>query len=164
MDVEWKSIDGWDYYEVSSDGQIRSLDKLVNGKNGSLVRKKGRVLKTANHRGYLAVRLRDSAAKKDRTYKVHRLVLETFVGPPSEGQESRHLNGICTDNRLENLAWGSKSQNNNDRVLHGTHHNAAKTHCPQGHTYDLVISGSRKCSKCRRKQFLDFHERRKKSK
>src|SRR5690606_21466536 len=52
--------------------------------------------------------------------QVHRLVLMAFVGPPREGEECRHLNGIPHDNRPINLAWGSARENWNDKRLHGT--------------------------------------------
>ncbi|MFM7012619.1 MAG: HNH endonuclease signature motif containing protein [Betaproteobacteria bacterium] len=44
------------------------------------------------------------------TRKVHQMVLETFVGPKPEGMQTRHLNGVRTDNRLENLKWGDCSR------------------------------------------------------
>lgn len=50
---------------------------------------------------------------------VHRLVLLTFIGPPSVGQEARHLNDLPFDNRLENLAWGTHLENQRDKVLNG---------------------------------------------
>jgi hypothetical protein len=34
--------------------------------------------------------------------------------------EARHLNRKRADNRLTNLTWGTKSQNEADRVAHGT--------------------------------------------
>ena len=50
---------------------------------------------------------------------VHRAVLEAFVGACPTGCESRHLNGDPADNRLLNLAWGTKQENESDRLRHG---------------------------------------------
>lgn len=44
------------------------------------------------------------------TVKVHRLVLQTFIGP-SEGREVNHINGVKDDNRLENLQWVTHRDN-----------------------------------------------------
>ena len=52
---------------------------------------------------------------------VHRLVLAAFVGSCPVGKESRHLNGIPYDNRLENLCWGTHRENCCDKTQHGTH-------------------------------------------
>lgn len=51
---------------------------------------------------------------------VHQLVLLAFIGPPPIGQEVRHLNGVASDNRLENLAYGTKKENVDDSRRHGT--------------------------------------------
>lgn len=91
-----------------------------------------------------------------RNYYVHRLVLEAFVGKAPKGQQCRHLNGTSTDNRLENLQWGTPSEDNYDRIRHGTHQHAKKTHCKYGHPLDgeyLNPDGSvhqRVCLTCRR--------------
>jgi len=50
---------------------------------------------------------------------IHRLVLETFVGPCPKGMECRHLDGDRLNNRLDNLMWGTRKQNMRDRDLHG---------------------------------------------
>jgi len=55
----------------------------------------------------------------------HVLVLETYHGPRPEGAVSRHLNGDPRDDRPENLAWGSQSENLLDSVRHGTHRSGA---------------------------------------
>jgi hypothetical protein len=53
-----------------------------------------------------------------RSYPVHRLVLEAFVGPRPPGHLCRHLNGVPDDNRVENLAWGTPKENGEDAVRH----------------------------------------------
>ena len=53
-------------------------------------------------------------------HRVHRLVLETYVGPCPEGMEACHNNGNRQDNRLENLRWDTRSNNRYDAVQHGT--------------------------------------------
>ena len=50
---------------------------------------------------------------------VHQLILTTFVGDPKLGEESRHLNGNPFENRVDNLAWGTRQDNADDRVKHG---------------------------------------------
>lgn len=55
-----------------------------------------------------------------RHERVHRLVALAFHGPPpTPAHEVRHLNGIRTDNRAENLAWGTRQENSLDTVRHG---------------------------------------------
>jgi len=50
---------------------------------------------------------------------VNRLVLETFCGSQPHKQ-TRHLNGVKTDNRISNLKWGTAAENAEDRIRHGT--------------------------------------------
>ncbi len=68
--------------------------------------------------GYPAVVLR-VGPQKSAPFFVHRLILETFVGPCPEGCEARHLDGTRTNNRIENLAWGTRVENMADRKRHG---------------------------------------------
>ena len=48
------------------------------------------------------------------------LVLEAFVGPKPAGKETRHLDGNETRNRLSNLKWGTRKDQFDDQVKHGT--------------------------------------------
>jgi hypothetical protein len=68
--------------------------------------------------GYPVVDLKHQGKRK--TFTVHTLVLTAFVGPRPEGYECRHLNGNRADSRLRNLAWGTPSENDEDRRRHGT--------------------------------------------
>ncbi|MFW6015287.1 MAG: HNH endonuclease [bacterium] len=47
-------------------------------------------------------------------------MLETFVGNCPDGKEVRHLNGIPDDNRLKNLKYGTRKENVQDSIKHGT--------------------------------------------
>jgi hypothetical protein len=108
--------------------------------NGSLVSRRitGKILNqfiywpVENNRRnkYLAVRVIGDHGRVIRT--VHQLVARTFLGPP-RGLETRHLNGDCRDNRLENLAYGTRAENAQDMVRHGTQWQQSKTECPMGH-------------------------------
>lgn len=57
---------------------------------------------------------------KFRSFAVHRLVLDAFVGPCPEGMEGCHNNGDPWDNRVENLRWDTHRNNMRDSMRHGT--------------------------------------------
>lgn len=137
----WLPIPGFDGYEVSNQGRVRSL-----------IRNRVHMMTaTPNHDGYPRVHI---GGRSTPNQFVHQLVLAAFVGPRPEGMIARHLNGDPTDNRPENLAWGTHSENNYDAVRHGTHSEARVTHCPRGHEYDetntLMNKNSRTCRACAR--------------
>lgn len=130
----WAPIPGYiGRYEASSLGRIRSLDwDYVDGR-GHHRRHKGKILKPSIHKsGYPRIVLGHRA----NSVFVHRLVMLAFVGPvPAHLDEIRHLNGNPGDARLENLAYGTKSENGLDSVRHGTNSQARKTHCKWGHEF-----------------------------
>ena len=106
----WRPVVGFEgRYEVSDQGLVRSLMN-ANGRR----RLAPLVLKYGYTRGYPQVRLRGA----DRL--VHRVVLEAFIGPCPPNREGAHLNGVQTDNWVENLAWVTHSENMLHRRLHGT--------------------------------------------
>ena len=109
--IEERPIPSSPGYAATSDGHIVSLDQITFGRH-----LKRRILKPGWHpkNDYGSVDCRG----KIRT--VHSLVLEAFVGPRPEGMECRHLNGDRKDNRIENLRWGTRAENAQDRVIHGT--------------------------------------------
>lgn len=136
MNECWLPIEGYEgIYEVSNFGAVRSLDRIVEFCTGRRVPFKGKVLAPALSRcGHLKVSL--TQHNEAETRLVHQLVAQAFIGPRPTGMEVRHLNGIGTDNRVENLAYGSHQQNVRDRNEHGTCPQLLRTHCPQGHAYD----------------------------
>ena len=130
----WKAIPGWEgLYEASTHGRVRSLDRKIMRSNGRPLTRRGQIIAGAPHKstGYIYLVLH--AGQKKKTAKVHRLVLETFVGACPAGMEACHNNGNPADNRLENLRWDTRQNNALDRVKHGRDKERRKTHCPRGH-------------------------------
>lgn len=64
------------------------------------------------------------------------VMCEKENGPRPKGYEVRHLCGVRYCVNPSHLVWGTSSENNYDTVRHGTHHNARKTHCKNGHEFD----------------------------
>jgi hypothetical protein len=148
LQEEWRSIPGLEGYEASSLGRIRSTDRLVPYSDGRIRTHPGVTLKPAVHRtGHLLVGV------GNRTWRVHRLVALAFFG--DSNLPVCHKNDIPTDNRVENLYYGTYSENLHDSVRNGRHAGPKKTHCPRGHEYtpqNTYLCGkyrtSRRCRTC----------------
>jgi len=101
----WKPIADTDY-EVSNLGGVRSLDRVVNRKNGSSAHVNGVQLQPRlAGGGYMVVNIHC------KTHYVHRLVLAAFRGECPAGMEGMHLDGDPTNNCLHNLKWGMHTEN-----------------------------------------------------
>lgn len=102
-----KPIKNFSKYLISDKGTVYSLYSK-------------KILKPGHDKdGYLRVGLWKYSFRHEG--RIHRLVLETFVGHCPEGMESCHNNGNKLDNRLENLRWDTLYNNIKDSVKHGTH-------------------------------------------
>ena len=101
---KWKDIIGYEgLYEVSTMGQVRNK-----------ITKKNLVLRN-DYQGYFRCNLYKN--RKCKTYRVHRLVAETFSSNIECKRTVDHINGIKSDNRLENLKWASHKEQMNNPCL-----------------------------------------------
>ena len=104
--MKWQKIRGYEgLYEISTDGDIKTCDKIENrfirGKNINYHRRE-RLLKQGDHNaGYKCVVLYKDGKK--RTFLVHRLMLLTFVYDDSRHVD--HIDGDKHNNNLDNLRY-----------------------------------------------------------
>lgn len=129
----WKKVPGYDGYEASDLGRIRSIDRFV---------KRGRDKKPRLHYGVILKSTSDLPSKRckitccrvilkrvglKRSCKaVHKIVYESFVGPVPRGCEIDHVNRNPKDNRLENLRCVTSSQNKMNTGLRRDNKTGAK--------------------------------------
>lgn len=153
VNERWESIPGWEgLYEASDHGRVRSLHKRSQAKQTP----DGRILKAqTNKNGYAQVDLYKNG--KRRMSYVHELVCLAFHGLRPDGMEVCHNDGNPANNRLENLRYDTTGENAYDRVRHGTHFQARKTHCKRGHLLEganlrpyVARQGHRGCLACSR--------------
>ena len=113
----WKDIPGFEGdYQVSSEGRVRSLDRIVHCKNGAAKKYKGRMLVLKpNVGGYLSLRL-----GRGNPVMVHQLVALVFIGPAPPGLQACHNSGDKNDNTKGNIRYDTPKNNQADRKAHGT--------------------------------------------
>ena len=137
----WSEVPGFEKYLVSDQGRVAKIMRP-----GSTEKQR-----------YPMVSLPIDGGRQNRY--VHEMVLSAFVGPRPEGAVARHLNDIPTDNRLENLRWGSRSENQFDWRKRAVR----QTVCKFGHELlgrNLLLDKSSNGRHCRACQYATRKARR----
>jgi hypothetical protein len=106
VESRWKPIPSCPGYGASDYGRIR------NDGRGTLL------IGTDDRYGYRCVNIMVDGKRVKR--KVHRLVCEAWHGPCPDGHECGHLDGNSSNNRADNLAWITRSENIRHQMQHGT--------------------------------------------
>lgn len=113
---EWRIIEDFDWYEISSLGRVRSIDRIYTDSWGRIYHKKGQLLKLVtqvDRTGYPQVMV--GIWYKGKTYRllVSRLVAKAFIPNPQNLPMVNHLDEDSTNNKISNLEWCDAKYNAN---------------------------------------------------
>ena len=153
MSRTWRPAAGYEeYLEVSSDGYVKFIPRLVNRSAHPYVTKERVTKGSVRKDGYCRVFL------KRKTLYVHRLVLETFSGPaPTKTHVVMHKDDDPRNNDISNLSWGTQEENVLDMIRKGrfSHWSSVKDTCKNGHKFTnentyIRPTGHRRCRVCQR--------------
>jgi hypothetical protein len=109
----WKDIKGFEeLYQVSNFGRLKRLQrKIVTKDNVSKTLPKKILLQYINRKGYSVITLNKNKKGIISTHSIHQLVAKAFISNPNNKYTVNHINGIKTDNRVENLEWATQREN-----------------------------------------------------
>lgn len=123
----WKSHPDIPGIEVSTFGNVRTLDKVVSSEKVTRF-VKGHVLKQfSNKGGYLRVSVQGN--RKVVKKLVHRLVAQTYIKNPDNLPEINHKDCNPANNNVDNLEWVTHGENIAylDKLGHKARNNAPKS-------------------------------------
>lgn len=105
---KWVKIDGYNHYEISTHGRLRTWDKTIRLRHKSFPLPL--LLQQGTHsQGYKRVQLQQNC--KFKMELIHRLVAKAFIHNPNRLNEVNHIDNIPSNNHYSNLEWCTHSEN-----------------------------------------------------
>ena len=116
---EWKDVPSFiGILQASNMGRIKRLSRYRNFKGNSKVLMPEKILSNSiSNYGYYKISI--SINNKVHHLSAHRLIAEAFIPNPNSKHQVNHINGIKTDNRVENLEWVSLTENMRHAKING---------------------------------------------
>jgi hypothetical protein len=120
MQEIWKDVVGYEgIYMVSSFGRMKSKERIVERKKMGNYFQKEAIIEGSEYHGYKVTTIVKNKIKKNKF--IHVLIAEAFLGPKPEKMEVCHNDGDRKNNAIENLRYGTRSDNVRDSIKHGTY-------------------------------------------
>jgi len=125
----WKDVIGYEgKYQVSNFGRLKCEETVrIQPRNGGIrVYPAKIIIPFKNNQGYLKAGLRLN--NKSSVKFMHRIVCEAFYSNPSKKEYVNHINGIKSDNHVDNLEWVTPKENSKHAIETGLSKNYGSTH------------------------------------
>ena len=117
MSEIWKAIPGYEgYYEVSDQGRVRSVERVVEYRDGRVFHYRSRVLRPGYSKNYGYYQVHLNRYNVGKMVSIHRLVALVFIPNPKGYNVVNHKDENPLNNKAENLEWCSFQYN----VAYGT--------------------------------------------
>ncbi len=113
---EIRHVPEWPGYAVTDQGRVFGC-RSKHPRNGFRYQTWAEIAATKGHRGYWVISLTKGGRR--RQWKLHQLVLLTFVGPKPDGMQGCHYDDNPDNNCLDNLRWDTPSENAKDKYRNG---------------------------------------------
>lgn len=111
-DPDWKTVPDWPEYQCSIHGNVRRVKRAFGARQFKILK-----CNAGSHDYPMASFSRPGQKKADKL--VHRLIIETFVGPIPEGKDVCHYDGDRQNPVLSNLRIDTRKNNCADTIRHG---------------------------------------------
>jgi hypothetical protein len=106
----FKDIKGYEgLYQISNLGRVKSFNKKIKHMSGYRLIKEKFIKPHLGKNGYYAIDLKNNT--KREKYTIHRLIAIHFILNLENKPQVNHINGIKTDNSIENLEWVTNLEN-----------------------------------------------------
>lgn len=119
----WKDVPGYPGFQVSNNGNVRSVTHLMNNRWGTKTLKEGRILRQKKVNGYWRIVIRKNGKKENRI--VSRLIAMAFIPNPDNKPCIDHIDGNPSNNNVDNLRWVTFKENSNNPICKIRQSNAA---------------------------------------
>lgn len=138
---EIRHVPGWEGYAVTDTGRVFGCRSKYPFPEFPFEPWR-EVQATKGNRGYWVVALAMKGIRKQ--FKLHQLVLMTFVGPKPDGQHGCHFDDNPDNNRRKNLRWDTPAANQKDKVRNGRFPDRKGERHPMVKLTDVMVEAIKK--------------------
>jgi hypothetical protein len=117
MKEEWRTVPGWDLYEVSNLGNLRGKKRKIRNNKGYYVRGERELHPVNDKYGYKTFKFKQGGNVKD--LKIHRVVAMAFIPNPENKPCINHIDNNPGNNCVENLEWCTMQENTDWMIVQG---------------------------------------------